>query len=465
MNRLRTAILVFTPLVAVLVLVLGLRIGGKDAVHAATIWGAPASGGRLVLQVVTMLDDRGVRESVPLSGVHVAVTETETGAVTTFDGDTNADGVIEVVVPVTGKKQAFSAKITARGEPRPLAEGTFVAPTGPFGPGARRGAQVRATQRTGELVVDTFVTDERLVVGKSTPIVVRVTTPGGENVSDARLSVVPEPGVEATPFSRTCKSGYGFGAATALFHTVGMRIEAELPDGRKGATFAAYPVAHGAYDVDAPRDVASGAPFTVTVRAPNVRRVAYTEIDDEHGRVFATPLAFDALPAGPSATFQAPPLAPGLYWIVTASDPKGAERIEGATVARVLRVGHARAEADLDCDARADLAMHPGDGFVRTELLDGLPGRREGDTKRARLGLTIALVGLFSAAIVETVLALRVVREAREAIESAVRASERDDDAAASRVTRRSSAGSVVVGVALVVLGFALLAALLVWKA
>ncbi len=115
--------------------------------------------------------------------------------------------------------------------------------------------------------------------------------------------------------------------------------------------------------------------------------------------------------------------------------------------------------------------MCPGFGFVRQELLDGLPERRSDDTKRARLGLAIALVGLFAAAVIETALALRVAREARETIESAVRALDAEStDAAgeaaqATRVTKRSSAGSVVVGVALVVLGFALLAAFLVWKA
>ncbi len=70
------ALLVLTPLVAVLVLVLGLRIGGKGAVRAASVWASPPSAarGEVVLQIVTFLDDRGVREAVHVSAVDVSVT-------------------------------------------------------------------------------------------------------------------------------------------------------------------------------------------------------------------------------------------------------------------------------------------------------------------------------------------------------------------------------------------------------
>ncbi len=472
MNRLRMLVLVLTPLVAIAVLILGLRVGGKDAVRAATVWGTPppAAGDRVMLQIVTFVDDRGVRESVFVPKVNVSVTEVETGKTTTLTSDTNVDGVLEVAVTLTGKRRELRVLVTTPSESRPLAEGTFTLPEGPFGPADRKALATRATQRTGQLVVDTFVTDQRLVVGYPVPVTVRVMGPNGLPVSDAEITVAAEPGLDVEPFSRTCKSGYSFGSAKALFHTVGMRVTAKSPDGKEGSTFSAFPVAHGAYYVDAARDVPSNMPFAVTVRAPGVRNVAYAEIDDTHGRVFATTLALTQEPAGPSAAFEAPKLPAGLYWIVTSSDPKGAERIEGATVARVLRVGKGESDdyaAPLACDTRADLAMHPGDGFVRTELLDGLPSRRKDDTKREHLGLAIALVGLLAAAIIEIMLALRVVTEARDTIETAVRASEAETEgnAAAATMTKRTSAGSVVVGIAIVVLGFALLAALLVWKA
>lgn len=473
MNKLRMVVLVVTPIVAVLVLMLGLRVGARGAVRAATVWGAPPSRGRPIanLQVLTFLDDRGVREAVLVPKVRVAVTEVATGKTSELSADTNADGVLEVAVPLSSMTSSeLRVIVTAPSEAGPLAEGTVTLPKGPFGPRDRRAAATRATKRTGALVVDLFVTDERLVVGYPVPTVVRVTDASGHAVEGVELSVVPEPGLDSEPFTKTCSSGYAFGNLKALFHTVGLTISAKTPDGKEGSLFAALPVAQGAYYVDAAREVEPNKPFPVTVRAPGERSVAYAEIDDSEGRAFATTLALTREPLGPSAAFLSPGLPEGLYWIVTSGDPRGASRIEGSTVARALRVrqgggGVTSAGASFGssaCDDRADLAMHPGDGFVRSELLDGLPQRRRDDTRREHFGLVIALVGLLAAAVIEILIALQIVHDARATIEGAVR--EAEGDLAASRVTKRTSAGSVIVGIAIGVLGFALLAALLVWK-
>lgn len=463
------ALLVLTPLVAVLVLVLGLRIGGKGAVRAASVWASPPSAarGEVVLQIVTFLDDRGVREAVHVSAVDVSVTEVTTGKVTHVVTDTNVDGVIELSVPLThAKSSELDVLVRTNDEPRPLSTGRVTVPRAPFGPNGATARPARVTKRTGELVVDLYVTDEKLVVGYPVPSVVHVTRAGGAAVSNAEITLTADPGLDAEPFSRTCDDGYAFGNLRATFHTVGLTIAAKTPDGKEGTTFLALPVAHGAFYVDAAREVAPMAPFAVTVRAPGERKVAYAEIDDDDGRVFATTLALTPEPSGPSAAFLAPPLPEGTYWIVTSGDPRGAEKLEGAAIARAINVRKDN-KIPPSCRERAALAMRPGFGFTRQELLDGLPERRSDDTKRARLGLAIALIGLFAAAVIETTLALRIAREARETIESAVRAldEEGSEVAPAARVTKRASAGSVVVGIALVVLGFALLAALLVWKA
>lgn len=461
-------VLVATPLVAVLVLVLGLRIGGKGAVRAATVSGAPSAHGIPVanLQILTFLDDRGVREAVPVARLKVTATEVATGKRTEIVADTNVDGVLEVAVPLTDPKSSdLRVVLTAPSESGPLAEGTISVPKGPFGPKGRAALPTRATKRTGTLVVDIFVADETLIVGYPVPTVIRVTDASGRPVDAAEIKVTPEPGLDAEAFTKTCKSGYAFGALKALFHTVGLTVSAKTSDGSEGTTFAALKVAHGAYYVDAAREVLPNTPFPVTVRAPAERAVAYAEINDTEGRAFATTLSLTKEPLGPSAAFLAPGLPEGLYWIVTSGDPRGAERIEGSTVARALHVWSG-ADREASCDGRAQLAMHPGDGFVRAELLDGLPQRRKDDTRREHLGLFVALVGLGAAAVIETLLAIQVIREARDTIEGAMREAEGGEgDGAAGRVTKRSSAGSVTVGLAIAVLGFALLAALLVWKA
>ena len=479
LGRFRTFVLVVTPLLAVLVLVIGLRVGAKGAVRAATVWGAPpgktASATTLAWQVVTFVDDRGVREAVTARGLTLTAT-TKNGKVATFHGNTNDDGVAEVGLDLdVAPGDELHVVVTAPGERLPLAEGDVRVPSPsapPFGPGPasrERVAPSRPTKRTGGLTVDLFVTDERLVVGQAVPVVAKITDDRGRPVDGAEVSVTPEPGLDAKPFSRTCREGYAFGELIALFHTVGLQVSAKAMDGREGTLFAALPVAHGANLVEAPRDVGP-SPFPVTVRAPATRDVAYVEIDSAEGRVFGTTLVLRPDRFGPSATFQAPALPPGRYWLVTSGDPRGAERIEDSTVARALRV-HAPQPGDsapkLSCEERADLSMHPGSGFVRTELLDGLPSRRRDDTFRERVGVGMGLAGLLAAAVIEVMLALAAVREARDTIEHAVREAEGaapGDGAGAPIVMKRGSAGSVVVGLAVVVLGFALLAVLLVWK-
>jgi hypothetical protein len=470
MTRFRTFVLVVTPLVAVLVLVLGLRVGAKGAVRAATVYGAPPAKGSTVVawQVVTFLDDRGVREATAMKGLEVTAT-TKSGKKASFRGDTNVDGVLEVALDVLDRSpppggEELHLVVTGPGESLPLAEGDVRVPEGPFGSGedSTRATPVRATKRTGSLEVELFVADQVLVVGAEVQAVVRVRDANGKTIEGAELTVVPEPGVDAKGFSRTCADGFGFGELYALFHTTGLTVNAKTADGREGSLFAALPVAHGATPVEAPREVRERESFAATVRAPGTRNVAYAEVDDAYGRVFALPL--DLLPdaRGPKATFTVPGLPAGNYWLVTSGDPRGAEKIEGSTVARYFRVGK-HVEDTQACAARADLAMHPGRGFVRSELLDGLESRRRDDTKREHLGLGMALVGLLAAAVIETLLALQAVREARETIEGAVR--EAEGEAAAQKMTKRASAGSVAVGIAIVVLGFALLAVLLVWKA
>ncbi len=468
-SRLRTFVLVITPLVAVALLILGLRIGAKGSVRAATVWGAPPAGGSRLLawQIVTYLDDRGVRESVPVKTL--TVTARLGGETATWTGDTNGDGVAEPLLTLSGLTSTSKVyvEVTTPSEALPLAEGWVDVPgSDGWGPGEGAvAAPIRATRRDGPLVVDLFVTDERLIVGYAVPVVARVVSrETGKPVDGASLIADPEPGLLATPFTRTCKDGYAFAEMNAGFHVLNLTLRARTEDGKEGRLFAVLPVAHGANFVDAVRELGGSSSFPVTVRAPGMRTVAYAEIDDARGRAFATTLQLVPEPSGPAASFLAPPLPPGIYWIVTSGDPRGAERIEGSTIARTLRVGRSpSADPAAGCKERADLSMHPGSGFRRTELLDGLHARRRDDRKRERVGLGVALLGLLAAAVLEALLALQAVREARELIENAVR--EVEGEAAVQVTKRGTSAGSVLVGLCVVVLGFALLAALLVWKA
>jgi hypothetical protein len=170
--------------------------------------------------------------------------------------------------------------------------------------------------------------------------------------------------------------------------------------------------------------------------------------------------------ATPRATFALPPLAPGLHWLVVSGEPRGAEHLAGAAVAKTFFVGtDVPGEAGVDvknsCSIGPWLAQRPAPGFGRWVALDGLPARSASNRRRHTLGLVIGLVSLAAAGILETLLLVAASREARVALQLAELD---DDDPAAAKVTARPPGGGVVMAVLIAVLGLALLAVLLVAK-
>jgi hypothetical protein len=177
----------------------------------------------------------------------------------------------------------------------------------------------------------------------------------------------------------------------------------------------------------------------------------------------------------PRARFALPPLAPGLYWLVVSGEPRGAERMAGAAVARTILVGDGRSGLDdaggdsglaVDvhdaCSLGPWLAQRPAPGFPRWTAVDGLPARSASNLFRHRLGLAIGIVSLLAAGILETLLLIAASREARVSLQLA----ELDeDDPAATKVTAKPPGGGLVVALLIAILGFALLAVLLVAKA
>jgi hypothetical protein len=228
---------------------------------------------------------------------------------------------------------------------------------------------------------------------------------------------------------------------TPTFHVTGVSLHAKK-DGAEGLWFGAVPVAGGASGVAAPLRVAPNAARGVAVTGAGARTTIYAEIDDPEGRVAA------AILEGPNAVLEIPPLAEGLYWIATSSDPRGAETLEGGSLARPLLVS--REELDA-CALGAKLAPTAATGFVRTIILDGLPARREAVRARQRLGTAIGLGALAIAALLEGLLVVGAARRPKIDLDP--------------RFARESPAGSVAIGLLATVLGFAFLAALLLYRA
>ena len=452
--------MVLTPLVAVATLAAGLRIGASPALRAAIVYGAPPAAGHrgLAWQIVTIVDDRGVREAIELA--HVSVYARARGSESRWEGSTNADGVAEVWLDLPGVVVGDSVQIEVRtaGEASPLAVGLASWPEElPRGRSAPP-AFVRSSRQDGDLVMDVAVYGGRLAPGFASSLWVRVTDKStGAPFVGARIDADPEPGLAVQPDHVTTNStGSAELAANAEIHVVALGLRASAGSGparKSGVWFGAIPVAPGASFVAMPLTLAPREAHAFDVLVPTVLRRVYAEVDDGEGRAFAT-----SLPVEHSrAALTVPPLEPGKYWLVTAGDPRGAESLEGAALARPFLV------ADPAVDRTSlgfSLTHSPQPHFSRFVVLDGVPAKRRADGSRHRRGLAIALGALGVAAALETLLVLRaVVRSKRLLALSDVI----DEDSGA--IEPPVNALSVGIGLLVALLGFALLAALLSWRA
>ena len=493
----RTALKVLAPLVAILTLMIGLRVGAGEAVRAAVIFGAPpghpAPDGttRLAWQMLTFLDDRGVKETIPMRGL-TAIARSK-GHEAHWTGASNADGIAEIAIAIEGVAfgDPVDLEVRAEGEASPIAQGRVewreVAGTGAGSGlggaagslgGERRvlpGGGVRPTLKTGSIGLDVVVEGDRLIAGFPTSLWIRAAPPPGISSAGLAIEIDPEPGLLADRAkTTTCEGGWAELPVTAQAHVVGAGLVAHAPSRGEGADapagkwFGALPVAPGAFFVSMPRVIPAGAPSTVVLIAPNPRDVVYAELDDTRGRVAAAALPVVNEPGDPTprARFELPALAPGLHWLVVSGEPRGAEHLSGAAVAKSIFVGDAVPDepginVQNACSIGPWLAQRTAPGFPRWVALDGLPARSAANRTRHLIGLLIGLVSLLAAGILETLLLVAASREARIALQLA----ELDeDDPAAARVTARPPGGGVVMAVLVAVLGLALLAVLLIAK-
>jgi len=496
----RTILKIGAPIIAILTLMIGLRVGAGEDVRAATLFGAPlgrpAPDGktRIAWQMLTFFDSRGVKETIPMRGLSVVATAN--GQTARWEGASNADGVAEIALEMEGLKHGdpLHLEVRAEGEPAPIAAG-HVSWNGALPEekktGTETAAAARPTVRSGAIGLDVVIEGERLIAGFPTSLWVRLTPPPGIAKTGLVVEADPEPGLLAERVKATsCGAGWAEFPMTAQAHVTGAGFVARVGNGTRGDAgtleagageagdagaadggvsgkwFGALPVAAGAFFISTPRWLEENKPATVVLIAPNPRDVVYAELDDTRGRVAAValPVRTETGDPTPRARFELPPLVAGVYWLVVSGEPRGAERMAGAAVSKTILVGGgggAEVSVHDACSLGPWLAQRPAAGFPRWVALDGLPSRSASNLFRHRLGLAIALVSLLAAAILETLLLIAASREARISLQLA----ELDeDDPAARKVTASAPGGGVLVAVLIVVLGLALLAALLVAK-
>jgi hypothetical protein len=471
--RRRMILIIVAPLVSVATLMLGLRVGAGNTVHSATVFAAPpgrapTAGAPVPFtwQILTYLEDRGVRETI--GGVRLEVLARSKGHEARWSGTSNEDGIAEAVLalPDFATNDPVDLEVRTPGEARPLAEGRVEWKDVPWGrdrEDADNHTSARPSKREGAIGIDVFVEGDRLVVGFDTPVWAHLVAPAP---LDASLRVTPESALRVlSEEPKVGCDGWAEIAAVAEGHVAGMQLDAKSKDGRTGVWFGALPVAPGAFFVGAPRFVPAGRPETAVLVAPNPRTVVYAEIDDERGRVFAAALPVKSDPGDPvpRAHLPIPVLAPGLHWLVVSGEPRGAEHLAGAAIAKPFLVGGADGVRPNEaCSVGPWLARRPPVlGFRRWLALDGMATRGAKNRASRQLGLAIGLGSLLVAAILEVLLLTAASREAREAL---FVAAEGEDDER-ERVTRKAPGGGLAIALLVAMLGFALLAALMIAKA
>jgi hypothetical protein len=459
--------MVATPVVAVAAVGLGLRIGGGDIVRAALVTGAPASsaGTGLAWQIVVFDDDRGLREPVRLPTLDVV--GTAGGTTARWHGATNEDGAAEALLALPeGPVQLWvtSGKyVLAQGE------ATLPAHVDRPTPGT---TWARFARREGDVVLDVAVLGERAASGFPASIWVHAHDANGAPLAD--VTIEPDRDASFTPAQSTVVTdamGWAHVAATPLGFSVPLVVRATSKDGKKGVWAGGLFISPGASQIVAKDVYSPDETPSLQVAVPTVRTSSYVEIDDAHGRVWATaaPLP-QTTTETPRANVVAPKLAPGLYWAIASDNPSGATQLGPGTLVRPFFVA-ASPEAALafgtdpvTCAAPADprlvprvvgecLAVVAAAPVSRWTALDGFAFQRARDALARARGMAIGMSAIFLAIVLEAVLLLRASLVAR----ARLRQTEATEEAGGAHLV--GAGWTVAVWVLLGMLGLALLGA------
>jgi hypothetical protein len=92
------AALMIVPMLIVIAVAIGLRVGAGEGIRAAIVYGAPSTGDALAWQVATFRDYGAARETIPVK-MHVAVKAG--GKTFSIAADSNEDGIAEISIPTT----------------------------------------------------------------------------------------------------------------------------------------------------------------------------------------------------------------------------------------------------------------------------------------------------------------------------------------------------------------------------
>jgi hypothetical protein len=438
-----------------LAVALGLGLGAHGGSRAAIVVGAQASdaGTGVTWQVAAFDEEHGIR--TPRAHAPIALIARGFGVAAEWRGETNADGIAEALlrVPRTALHLEVleGAATLAAGDVEPDPEDLTYDRLFP----PRKGASwMPFARRTGPIVLDVAVLGGRAAPGFPAIVCVRASDAVTHDpVAGASIEVVRDPSIAASLGGRTDSAGW----ATLRVTPAGLAIELELRAQGRGAKDVGDWVG-GLYAAPGGAEIATRArwapddPIALEIATPTARRTAYVEIDDRRGRAWAAALDLEAAPDGSGhASVVAPRLAPGVYWAFVASDPGGAGALGPGVTVRPFFVASTDDEAlakGMGCEPRRDVRESAGALFPclaldqptpapRRVVIDGTVAQRVLQARRRARGLALALSAIAIAALLEVTLLVR------------------------SSARARGRLGSLLVGVLVALLGFALLASFL----
>jgi hypothetical protein len=456
---------VATPVVALAIVAIGLRVGAPSRVRGARVYAASPGAGRegLALQVATITEEGPLSEVIPMAGLTVVASAR--GGRAEWRGESNAEGVAEAWLALARVRAGDSLSVSvSAADGSDLATGVVELPASGSGPPATFAA-VTATHRSGALALDVFIDGGKLVPDASGTVAVRVRdVTAHHGVDGVTLTITPEFGLSIDqPFAPTSSGGWTQARVTAdgLVATWTLSAASASPPAQAGTWYGELPVSPGAAAVNLPTNIPAGAPFPLDVVLPPSSRRLYVAVNDAVGRDFGAALEATASRKGASASLVIPPLAPGVYWLVTSSDPRASGPPTGSALARPFRAGPP--VPGLQGPPLAELALLSPPCVSMSLVLDGLAAPREHADRARRRGLHIALGALAVATLLEVLLILRAARRTQRRL-SAVSEAARDAGVDALETGPGAGAG-VAILLAVTLLGFAFLAALMTMRA
>ena len=409
------------PFICLATMSLSLGLGSRDSMRAAVVYAAPPSARGFAWQVLTLREDRGVRipDRVPALRVVAHLHQEQIF----WTGSSNHDGVAEV--HLAHRSMDFGTDVLLEiyddETDELLAHGKVQWRTHPWGRSPSQAAFVEPSAREGDIKLDVAIVGQRLTPLFPGELWVRATdSSSGKPLEDITLHAKPEPGLAVQPLHAiSCSRGWASFKATAHAHLAGVLLQAKNRQGQAGQWWGSLPMALSSAYVSLPAHLEAETAHSLDLFAPLARRQMYFELNDAQGRVFAAALPLQPHPSGfAHAQFKIPALSPGFYWLVTSSEPRGAEVFVPSTVARPFYVTLNRSSPSSAASAHADscaegssLAMSAGGTFSRWIALDGFAAKVERYSKVRTQCRRIALGSLWIGMIAEGFLFLYAIRQ------------------------------------------------------